>query len=197
MAKILTSGELLIILKDIIANRTLLRDKEDYIEFLEAVGKVIGDFLGATAGSAGYDDDLGYSVAFHIHEYTHPDGGEFSLYDTDVVWENGKEYDRNSCPAAVREQIKLLEDQIAHPEKYPELFEGEYSEYLDHESEVRVGSTYYKAIDVLKAVDPCKYKALMQGFILDVLPTRPSSVLEDLRERLEILKEDTGDKTEV
>ncbi len=109
MAKILTSGELLIILKDIIANRTLLRDKEDYIEFLEAVGKVIGDFLGATAGSAGYDDDLGYSVAFHIDEHTPKDGGEFALYDTDVVWENGKEYDRNSCPAAVREQIALLE----------------------------------------------------------------------------------------
>lgn len=196
MAKILTSNELLIILKNVIADLAL-DSAEAHLAFLDDIGAVIGKHLGATAGSAGYDDDLGYSVAFHINEHTPPDGGEFSLYDTDVVWDNGKEYDRNSCPAAVREQIALLEDQIAHPEKYPELFEGEYSEYLDHESEVRVGSTYYKAIDVLKAVDPDKYKALMQGFILDVLPTRPSSVMEDLKEQLEILKEEISDKTEV
>lgn len=193
MAKILTDAEILMLINKI-ADREILRDKEDYIEFLEAIGKVLGDFLGATAGSAGYDDDLGYSVAFRINEHTPKDGGEFSLYDTDVVWENGKEYDTNSCPAAVREQIALLEDQIAHPEKYPELFEQEYSEYLDQESEVRVCSTYYKAIDVLKAVDPCKYKALMQGVIRDVLLTRPSSVMEDLKEQLEILKEDLSEK---
>ena len=114
-----------------------------------------------------------------------------------IIWDNGVEYEKDNCPETVREQIKLLEDQIAHPEKYPELFEGEYSEYLDQESEVRVGNTYYKAIDVLKAVDPCKYKALMRGFILDVLPTRPSSVMEDIKEQLEILKEEISDKTEV
>ena len=193
MAKILTDAEIFSIIHKIV-DRDILRDKDDYIEFLEAMGKALGYFLGATAGSAGYDDDLVHSVAFHINEHTPKDGGEFSLYDTDVVWENGKEYDKNSCQAAVREQIALLEDQIAHPEKYPELFEQEYSEYLDQESEVRVGSTYYKAIDVLKAVDPCKYKALMQGFIIDVLPGRPSSVMEDLKERLEILKEGNNAK---
>ncbi len=62
---------------------------------------------------------------------------------------------------------------------------------------MQVGSTYYKAIDVLKAVDPSKYKALMQGFIIDVLPGRPSSVMEDIKEQLEILKEEISDKTEV
>lgn len=82
----------------------------------------------------------------------------------------------------------LIRDQLAHPEDYPALFEQEFKEWLDEESEVRILSIRYDAVEVLKSVDFERYLMLMKGFILDVLPNRPSSVMEELREKLEELE---------
>lgn len=115
----------------------------------------------------------------------------------DYVENRGKKRDGSVCQKAVKEQIALLEDQIAHPEKYPELFEKDIALYLDENSEVRILSKYYRTLDVLKAVDPDMYKSLVTGFLIDVLPGWHSPVMENLQEQLEILKEDISDKTEV
>lgn len=111
-----------------------------------------------------------------------------------IIWDNGVDYEKDNCPEAVREQIALLEDQIAHPEKYPELFEKDIALYLDENSEVRILSKYYRTLDVLKAVDPDMYKSLVTGFLIDVLPGWHSPVIENLQEQLESLKEDINIK---
>jgi len=45
------------------------------------------------------DGDLGWSwtVGFHVNECVPADGGVYKDYDTDVTWEDGKEYSGPDC----------------------------------------------------------------------------------------------------
>lgn len=90
MAKILKDTEVLDIVKRIIEGTDIIEDAETYISFLEEVGELVGDYCGAEAGSAGFEDK-DYYVAFRLTDSTPEDGGVFKDYDTDVTWKDGVE----------------------------------------------------------------------------------------------------------
>jgi hypothetical protein len=92
MPKILTDKELAEIVHDAVY-KDLIDCGDSYLHFLEDLGKLVADHFGGEATKADYlDDDLGYTVAFHVDDCVPPDGGVFKKYDTDVKWEDGEEY---------------------------------------------------------------------------------------------------------
>jgi hypothetical protein len=185
MAKIITDTELRGIIGQIIDNG-LIKNREGYLNFLDDLSAVVGKYLGARAGTAGYmEDGLGYTAAFHITEETPPDGGIFSLYDKDIAWENGKEYDKGSSPSGLRDQLKFLKDVEANPQNHADLFHNEIRDWFDEGSEVRILSKCYEALDAVRILDPDRYESLIRGFFSDVFNPDISSVMENIKEQIE------------
>jgi hypothetical protein len=186
MAKILTDTELLEILRQIMSGN-LIESKDSYLNFLDDISEIVGKYLGARAGTAGYTEDggLGCTVAFYLTEETPPDGGIFSLYDKDVAWENGKEYDTGLSPSGLKEQLEYLKAVVANPDRYPDLFHDEIKSWFEGDSEVRIFSKYYDALDAVRILDPDRYKSLIEGFFSDVFYPDNSNVIENIREQIE------------
>lgn len=94
MAKILTDSELVDIIKRTISDPdAFFGDSTVYEAFLGKLTELICDFFGGDPGNVSYDacDQLGWVVGVYLNECVPPDGGVFTDYDPDVVWEDGVE----------------------------------------------------------------------------------------------------------
>ena len=100
MAKILTDKELGEIIHKAINDPGLIDDSDSFEHFLEDLGTLVADHFGGERGCVGCpgaDDDMGWTVGFHINECVPADGGVYKDYDTDETWEDGKEYSGPDC----------------------------------------------------------------------------------------------------
>lgn len=96
MAKILTDKELGEIIYLTTHDPAIIDDRDSYEHFLEDLGTLITDHFGGERG--GVDkiplDELNYTVAFHVNECVPSDGGIYKDYDTDVIWHDGTETEK-------------------------------------------------------------------------------------------------------
>jgi len=87
--------------------------------------------------------------------------------------------------SAPEEALDMLKGVVDNPKEYPELFEKEISDWIDSDSEVRILSKYYSAIEVVKAVDPIRYDALIEGFFDEVFNPNESPTMEKIIDLIE------------
>lgn len=85
MAKMLADTELAQIVVRA-TNEDLLDEADQYRRFLEGLGDLIADFVGAERSCVSFDEDAGWLVGFNLNECVPEDGGVFNDYDTDVTW---------------------------------------------------------------------------------------------------------------
>ena len=93
MAKILTDKELGDIIYKATHDSAVIDDGDSYEHFLEDLGNLIADHFGGQRGTVDVDpdDELGFTVAFHMDVCVPSDGGIYKDYDTDVIWKDGVE----------------------------------------------------------------------------------------------------------
>jgi len=93
MAKIITDKELADIIYKAVHDPDLVDCSDSYEHFLEDLGDLVANHFGGTRSSVSHsgDDDLGWTVAFHINDCVPSDGGIFNYYDPDITWLNGEE----------------------------------------------------------------------------------------------------------
>lgn len=92
MAKILTDKELAQIICDAV-NDDEIDDATTYKNFLLDIADVVTGYFGGTPGSVGIEDGVWY-CAVRLSEEVPSNGGVYSKYDTDVIWRDGEEVER-------------------------------------------------------------------------------------------------------
>jgi len=92
MAKILTDMEMAEIIHKAVHDPEEIDCADSYRYFLEGLAALICEHFGGTPGEvAEPDNELSWSVGFHINDCVPEDGGVFARYDRDVTWTGGME----------------------------------------------------------------------------------------------------------
>jgi hypothetical protein len=90
MAKILSDYDILDIIGMAVTGEELCGD-DVYTNFLQDISGVIVKYFGGSVGRTEFSEEESFTE-FHITEEVPSDGGVYKRYDTDVRWENGKEF---------------------------------------------------------------------------------------------------------
>lgn len=95
MARILKDTEMAEIIHRAVHDPGEICCADAYEHFLGDLGDLICTHFGAERGNVSRPDypgdGLGWACAFRINDCVPDDGGVYADYDTDVVWQDGKE----------------------------------------------------------------------------------------------------------
>lgn len=122
MSKILTDMEMADIIHRAITDPWIIDDQDLYIRFLNDLGTLIADYFGGECGTTDSSESE-YYTAFHINENVPVDGGVYSKYDKDVLWENGvesehKELKRETAMGLIREKANAIYEGLGQQALY-------------------------------------------------------------------------------